>query len=207
MAEDETEGRKHKGYGGSTATIPTVHLSCVRCRLQTSGVRLNCPSCEQVLVTLQSTSRGGGDIYILPPFTAPRLLRCSCCKEVLPQFCFTVRSNEKSAYREYRANQCRACAAFRSRVRREQRGDEIKERDRTRMGQYWQDKKSEGVAPPRATKAANDAALKRYRARKAGKPVPKQRPGKAPIHLKEVCRIADECPLREFCTVEAKGLA
>ena len=53
----------------------------------------------------------------------------------------------------------------------------------------------------------NAAAVKRYQARQTGSPVLRQRPGRAPIHVKPICRVAASCPLRSFCTVEGKGVA
>ena len=191
----------------TTKATPAVRVSCVKCRLQTSGVRLNCPSCEQVLVVLKSTTRALGEVYVLPPFTAPRLLRCSCCQELLPQFCYSVRNNESSRNREFRASQCRGCMAFRLRVRREQNPDGVRARDRARQGVWYGGLSVERKATLTKTpKADNNAAVRRYYARTKGRKVMKQARGRSPILLKPICRVADSCPLRSYCTVESKGL-
>ena len=59
----------------------------------------------------------------------------------------------------------------------------------------------------RTSRKDNAAAVKRYQARKSGVPVLRQRQGRQPIYLKPVCRVFQTCPLRPYCTVEAKGLA
>ena len=142
----------------------------------------------------------------LPDFDPPRLLRCSCCKEEKPQFCFGGAT--RNTYREGRANQCRGCAAFQRRIKRQQRGPEITERDRLRAKEYREKMTPEQRARYRTPKEAVNAAHRRWYARKAkGRPVPKQRAGRIPLLVKPTCRIEVSCPLRTFCTVENKGLA
>ena len=179
--------------------------SCIRCKVKLDLIpdpansgRVECGRCDQVLVLIDADGQ-----HRLPPFTPPRILPCACCKSTLPQFSFSKQT--KMVNREGRNSNCRGCLAFKGRVRREQRLDEIRERDRLRMGEYWAKDDERRKRPPN-NRAASAAATRRYRARKEGKGVLLQRRGKTPILLKPVCRVAASCPLRSFCTVESKGL-
>ena len=176
--------------------------SCIQCQTTLDLIpdlgRVECGRCDQVLVLIDADGQ-----HRLPPFTPPRLLPCACCKSTLPQFSFSKQT--KMVNREGRNSNCRGCLAFKGRVRREQRLDEIRERDRLRMGEYWAKDDERRKRPPN-NRAASAAATRRYRARKEGKGVLLQRRGKTPILLKPVCRVAASCPLRSFCTVESKGL-
>ena len=134
-----------------------------------------------------------------PPFTPPRLLRCSCCGRELPQFAFYHERAPRAALRGYRTAQCRSCMAFKKRVLREKRGAEITERDRVRA-QEWRAANPGYHRPKTAAQVkAEGEAVKRYKARKAGRPVPKRKAGRPVILLKAICRIRATCPLADFC--------
>ena len=170
--------------------------SCIQCQTTLDLIpdlgRVECGRCDQVLVLIDADGQ-----HRLPPFTPPRLLPCACCKSMLPPYCFSRQA--KMLRREGRNSTCRGCVAFRSRVRREQRSDEIRERDRLRMAEYWERAKADGRQRPPADKAATAAATQRHRARKEGREVLLQRRGKSPILLKPVCRVAMTCPLAPYC--------
>ena len=173
--------------------------SCIRCKVKLDLIpdpansgRVECGRCDQVLVLIDADGQ-----HRLPPFTPPRILPCACCKSMLPPYCFSRQA--KMLRREGRNSTCRGCVAFRSRVRREQRSDEIRERDRLRMAEYWERAKADGRQRPPADKAATAAATQRHRARKEGRGVLLQRRGKSPILLKPVCRVAMTCPLAPYC--------
>ena len=184
------------GPGGRIPREDYPTASCLRCRIEVyihpfpSGT-VAC-ACDSVL--LHVDSRGN---HKFPDFTPPRSLRCSCCKEMLPQFSFH-RERLKTT-REGRASACRGCVAFRNRIKREQRPTEVRERDRIRMEEYRAKVKTEGRDMPRASAAANQAAVQRYRSRKQGRDVLKQRQGKNPILLKPTCRVIRVCPLAPYC--------
>ena len=188
----------------------TSGLSCIKCRQWRLPVpdvdgAILCPNrhCRETL----AVEGPDGQLHF-PPHDPPRLLRCTCCHEDKPQFCFSIRRHPAAAEREYRAHYCRGCAAFRARVKREQRTEEVRARDRERGARYQQsltpDQRNQQA---RTSRESVNAAGRRYRARKAGRAVPKQRPGRQAILLKPVCRIAEGCPLRDFCTTELKALA
>ena len=177
--------------------------SCIQCQttldlIPDSG-RVECGRCGQVLLTVDADGQ-----HRLPPFTPPRLLSCSCCKSMLPQFSFSKQA--KMVNREGRNSACKGCLAFRSRIRREQRPEEIRAKDRLRMAEYWRTAQAKGRQRSPTSPADSAAAAKRHRARKAGRDVLLQRPGRSPMLMKPVCRVAASCPLRSFCSVESKGV-
>lgn len=143
-----------------------------------------------------------------PEFDPPRLLRCSCCEEMLPPLSFTVRNHESAKNRQYRASICRPCTAFRMRVKREQNPEAARARDRQNGEKFRADHPGHFNKPKTpAQREDNRLAVTRLKARKAGLPVLRQRPGKLAVLVKPVCRIAADCPLRPYCTTENKGLA
>ena len=144
--------------------------------------------------------------------SAPLLL-CHCCQKMLPQNDFYRNNHPAAANRNYRAPRCRGCTAFRLRVKRQLNPEGARQRDRARRERYTEaltpilrelDKQRRGAA---GNAAENAAAQTRHRARQDGRGVPKQRPGRPSLHIKPICRIYRGCPLREFCTTSAKGLA
>ena len=137
-----------------------------------------------------------------------QLLPCTCCKLMLPTDSFYTRNNPKAAKRLFRTSRCKGCTAFALRVKRQQ-NPELRERAKLRQARYQAaltPEKRERERQRRDT-SANPSAVKRYQARKAGIPVMVQKAGRLPIHIKPACRVAETCPLREYCTVEGKGLA
>ena len=150
------------------------------------------------------------DVEVDPP--APSLL-CHCCKAMLPPESFYVSNRQGSKSRGFRAPRCRGCTAFQLRVMRQQDPEGIRERDRARRERYIQaltPEQKEGEKQRRRKNqktGANAAAQVRSRTRQDGRGVPLQRPGRLSLHIKPICRIAEMCPLREFCTTSAKGLA
>ena len=192
--------------GGNPKVDPTVKVSCVECGLELSAVRERCPGCGQVVVVFNSETIRGGAVYMLPEFDPPRLLRCSCCQQDLPQFCFN--RNPRAAHRDFRNGQCRGCVAFQRRVKREQNPKAARARDRQNGEKFRAENPGYFNKPKTAeSKESNRLAVARLAARKSGRPVLKQRPGKLAILQKPICRVYETCPLREFCTTEGKGLA
>ena len=142
----------------------------------------------------------------------PRPLPCLCCRELLPLDSFSARNNPAAKSREFRASYCRACMAFRSRVKRESDPEGARQRSRQYRQTFLANLTPEQQDAYRQQRAAQpkdavNAAGRRYQARKHGKNVLKQRPGRAAILLKPVCRVFETCPLRPYCTTEGKGLA
>ncbi len=183
-------------------TQPMITV-CLGCRTQGTVTQTGPVICQCGAVLLHVGIDGN---HRLPDFDPPRLLRCSCCKEEKPQFCFGGAS--RNVYRASRQNQCRGCDAFRRRIKRQQRGPEITERDRLRAKEYRENMTPEQRARYRTPKESGNAAHRRWYAREAkGRPVPKQRAGRIPLLVKPACRIAASCPLRDYCTSESKGLA
>ena len=194
----EPSGHQKASMDGQTSTLPTVYLSCVRCRIQTSGVRLNCPSCQDVLVKLESTTRALGHVYVLPPFTPPRLLNCRCCGWDLPQFSFY--HHPKQPNREYRFATCRRCCSSQARARRAADPDGYRKRSQE-YSRKIQAERVAGERPPVRESQTEDQkeralqATQRYRARSNGRPVPKLKAGGKSIYITPMCRAVD-CPLR-----------
>ena len=193
----------HDGTGGHYQRRRYPEGSCVQCQTKLDLIpdsgRVECGRCGQVLLTVDADGQ-----HRLPPFTPPRLLSCSCCKSMLPQFSFSKQA--KMVNREGRNSACKGCLAFRSRIRREQRPEEIRAKDRLRMAEYWRTAQAKGRQRSPTSPADSAAAAKRHRARKAGRDVLLQRPGRSPMLMKPVCRVAASCPLRSFCSVESKGV-
>lgn len=181
---------------------PTIAV-CLQCRATTTVKDTGPVICQCGIEILHVGIDGN---HRLPDFDPPRSLRCSCCKEHKPQFCFGGATS--NTYREGRANQCRGCTAFQRRVRRQQRGPEVTERDRLRAKEYRAGLTPEQKAKYRVSEKAHNASRRRWYARKVqGRAVPKQRAGRIPLLVKPMCRIAASCPLRKFCTVESKGIS
>ena len=143
--------------------------------------------------------------------SAPLLL-CYCCREMLPPENFYTNNSRTARNRGYRAWRCRPCAAFQLRVRRELNPEGTRQKDRARREQYVgalnpilreQERQRRGAAE---NTAGNALAQVRSRARQSGRPVPLQRAGRSPLWVKQICRISEGCPLRPFCSTEAKGL-
>ena len=201
LAEVESQG---SGNPRAKVDAP-IMCCCVRCRLEISCVRQYCPGCEQQIVVFQSQTIRGGAVYVLPPFNPPRSLRCSCCKQLLPQSAFARDRNRPN--RDYRNSRCRGCASFRARVRWQNLSESGKAVQRQQQQDYRDRAKAEGRVLGVTDKAARAAAGRRSWARKSGKSAPLlQRRGRLSIHVKPICRVADSCPLRSFCTVESKGV-
>ena len=140
-------------------------------------------------------------------------LLCHCCRVMLPENDFYRNNHPTARNRNYRAPRCRGCTAFRRRVQRQLDPEGTRQRDRARRERYLialtpeqrePEKQRRGAA---SSKEANALAQVRSRARQDGRQVPLQRSGRLSLHVKPVCRIYRECPLREFCTTSAKGLA
>ena len=143
--------------------------------------------------------------------SSARLL-CNCCLEMLPPENFYASNHQAAKKRNYRAPRCRGCTSFQLRVKRQEDPEGFRERDRARRARYQesltteqrqQEKERRGAAQDTAE---NRAAQTRRRARQDGRKVLKQRSGRQPIYLKPICRVFQTCPLRPYCTVEAKGL-
>ena len=177
----------------------TTFVSCVQCRRKVSAVIGICPNCETVLV-----KAAGDGSYRLPPHVPPRLLECTCCREFKPQFAFGRMNTHHGKNREYKQHKCRGCQAFRARVKRESDGERLRAMDRNRATN-----RPRRISRPltEAQRQAHLLSVKRYNARQQGRNVLKQRNGRQSILLKPICRVADTCPLKEFCTVEGKALA
>ena len=138
------------------------------------------------------------------------LLICHCCRAMLPPDSFYANNNPTARNRAFRAWRCRGCTSFQLRVKRQQDPEGFRERDRTRRTRYQESltpEQKEWETQHRTGREANNAATNRYRARQDGTPVPLQRPGRLPIHVKPICRVFHTCPLRPYCTTEGKGLA
>ena len=210
---DKTERRQeglrdrgwHKRQFAPESEPDQAPVNCIRC--QRRGIfsedgtgDVCCVVCSAVL----AVTYANGDLRF-PPFTPPRPLRCSCCQEFLPQCCFSV--NIRAVHREGRNAMCRGCMALRLRVKREQNPEAVRAVDRARQATYQARLAPEEHKANSTGKAAMNAAGRRYRARKSGRGVMKQRPGRQPILVKPVCRVAAVCPLRDYCTTEGKGLA
>ena len=156
------------------------------------------------------------DQVVLPERQAipsTQLLICHCCMAMLPQENFHHRNSTAAAKRQFRSNRCRPCTAFQLRVQRQLDPERTRQRDQERRARYQAaltpgqrdlEKQRRGAA---GNKMGNALAQVRSRARQDGRGVPKQRPGRPSLHIKPVCRIYRGCPLREYCTTEAKGLA
>ena len=136
-------------------------------------------------------------------------LLCHCCQKMLPQNDFHVNNHQAAKNRNYRAPRCRGCIAFRLRVKRQLNPEGARQRDQERRKRYLIALTPEQREQEKQRRGAAENALSqvRSRARKSGKQVPLQRAGRAPLHVKPVCRISEGCPLRRYCTIEAKGLA
>ena len=190
FAEDDDTANRQEGV--------RPRLRCLACRQRGDlhGDVVKCRRCEATLAV-----KGEDGALHSPPFTPPRYLACSCCHFVLPQFSFNF--NKKAVNRESRDYYCRACGAFRQRVRREQQGDYMQSESR-RRAEAVKRKREAGELPPLEMTAerreAVNAAGRRYRARQTGRAVPKQRPGRPVIHFKPICRIGASCPLRSYCS-------
>ena len=139
-----------------------------------------------------------------------QLLACTCCKLMLPTGSFYSRNSPKAEKRFFRASRCKGCSAFQLRARRQQQPTETRLRDRTRAAKYrlllTADQRAIHATARATNKAANNAAVRRYRQRLTGRPVMVQTAGRQAVHIKPVCKVAATCPLRSFCTVEGKGL-
>ena len=138
--------------------------------------------------------------------SAPSLL-CTCCKQAMAPEAFHVSNRPGAKSRGYRAARCRPCTAFANRTRRQQDPEGVRQRDKERADRYRGAWTPEQRMKYRTTKAKNNLAAKRHRARLAGIPVLIQTAGRLPTLVKPVCRIYQGCPLRQFCTVEGKNLA
>ena len=179
--------------------------SCLRCRrvLQFSSVDVGpfwCLGCESRLMLVDSDGNHG-----FPPFTPPRDLECGCCHRMLPAFCFYADASRPG--RDGRHTKCRRCYAVTQKAERV--GNPEKHRERARH--YSRKNQAERVAGERPQvhslltpdqKASKAQAVIRSRARKNGRAVPMQRPGRTNIYLKPVCKIAADCPLSKFCTTD-----
>ena len=141
--------------------------------------------------------------------SATLVLRCNCCKQLLADVGFYLDATQRN--REFLTSRCRRCFSEHSRLKRLQ----DPESHRARARDYSRKIQAERVAgerPPVSTgltdeqKVQKMAAVKRVRARQGGQDVPRLRPGRGNIYIKAICRISRDCPLREFCTVEEKGL-
>ena len=145
------------------------------------------------------------------PEPEPTLIPCSCCKEMLPLAEFHVRRNSCAKNRHYRASACRRCTAFKLRVNRQQNPEPYRKQGRERQARFEANMTPEQKEEARQHRLANPepatAAVSRFRARKSGRNVPLWTRGRSVVLSKQPCRIAAGCPLRRFCTVEAKGLA
>lgn len=180
-------------------------LNCCRVRKEQGGPAgtIRCSRCNTPLLVVDDEGN-----QQLPEFSPPPWLECTCCQRLLPPFCFIVKA--AAVKRGGRAYQCRGCTAFRNRVNRQENGDRIRAIGRKHEQRKASERKEAGIKRPALTEAqrtAANAAAARYYARQQGRAVPKQRQGGTPILLKPVCRIADSCPLRDYCTTESKGLA
>ena len=174
--------------------------------LAIAGERRRRPAKEEVEEEVEEAAAAAKAAAEEKAKAAAPVLLCTCCHETLPLDAFYV--NRKAVHREQRGYACRRCTAFRQRVKLATGGEAMRQRNRERMRKY--------MAQPEKRKAHNESAKKRREsqnaagrrrnARDAGLPVPIQRAGRAPIYLKQVCRISESCPLREFCTTENKGL-
>lgn len=199
------QGRDLRGRDpGLQPPLAGFPASCISCRIEVQGQpdsagRVYCGKCNGVLVIVD----GQGN-HAIPPFTAPRLLECTCCHEFKPQFAFARMNSHHGKNREYRQHKCRGCMAFAARVRRETDGERLRALDRVRPSN-----RPRRTRPPltEAQRQAHLLSVKRYNARQQGRNVLKQRNGRQSILLKPICRVYQDCPLRQFCSVEAKGLA
>ena len=194
--------RLHKEQPPVPTRLPAVIVSCVKCRLEMSAVRLICKGCGEEIVA------GGSNEYRLPPHSPPRLLDCRCCKRNLPQFAFYAHPKQPS--REFRFARCKACCAQASRARREANPEPLRAANRASSRKYQQERVDGKRPSVQSTltpeqKETRRLATQRHRARKKGQDVPKQRSGGKVIHVKQVCRISTSCPLRSFCRVEQTG--
>ena len=145
------------------------------------------------------------------PVEVSQLLICHCCRIMLPPENFYTNNSPAARNRGYRAWRCRPCAAFQLRVRRELNPEGTRQRDRARRERYIGAltpilRKLEKQRRGAGNAAGNALAQVRSRARQSGKQVPLQRAGRAPLYLKQICRISEGCPLRKFCSTEAKNL-
>ena len=201
---DRENGHPEALVTGIDPRTPIVYTSCLKCRdhgvVQQVRGKVRCFGCGAVLLAVNANGR-----HSLPPFTPPRLLECTCCRELLPQFCFS--RNARAAHRERRNAMCRGCLAFRERVKREERPETVRAIDRQRQATWRAGLTPEQRKAKAPSKAAVNAAGQRYRARQNGRGVLKQRAGRQPILVKPICRVAAVCPLRDYCTTEGKGLA
>ena len=179
--------------------------SCLQCRrvLQFSSVDVGpfwCLGCESRLLLVDSDGNHG-----FPPFTPPRDLECGCCHRMLPAFCFYADASRPG--RDGRHTKCRRCFSVTQQAKRV--ADPETHRGRARN--YSRKNQAERVAGERPQvhslltpeqKSKKAQATTRHRARGNGQAVPKQRPGRNNIYLKEVCRISRDCPLARFCTTD-----
>ena len=199
-----------RANGNPTAKLdPPIMVCCVECGLELSAVRERCPGCGQVVVEFNSETIRGDPVYMLPEFDPPRLLDCRCCRRWLPQFCFYV--NRRQVSREGRFIYCKACVSAQKLLQRLTDPEPNRARARA-TSQQNQAERRQGKRPPvyatlsEEQKESKRQSVRRYRERLRGMRVPLLKPGRAPIYLKQICRIGDSCPLARFCTTEAKGL-
>ena len=152
------------------------------------------------------------EVEPVEPISPPvPLLACKCCRETLPLGSFA--RNIKNTNRFQRARWCRACTAFRLRIRRQQDPERFRAKGRERRERHATNMTPERKAAAKLYRASEsvrqstNAAAARYKARQAGIPVLIQKAGRLPVFIKAVCRISEGCPLRPYCTIEGKGLA
>ena len=137
-----------------------------------------------------------------------QLLMCHCCREMLAPGDFYRNNSPTARNRGFRAWRCRACTAFRLRVQRQLDPEGTRQRGKERRARY-QAALTPGqreMEKQRRDTTGNASAVRRYQARQDGRPVPLQRSGRLSLHIKPVCRVFQTCPLRPYCTAEAKGL-
>ena len=209
QAKDQIAAAAWRKRTSGQDPVPAA-ISCVAC--QGHGVagedrsdNVRCAGCGEALAVIDADGS-----HQLPPFEPPRLLPCSCCGRKLPQFLFYVDKTRPG--REFRFNPCRSCVAVRSRAKREANPEAHRARAKS-YSQQLQQEREIGERPPvhgtltEEQKRRRAASVKRFQARRGGALIPLQRPGRISLYTKPVCRIAHNCPLRQFCTTESKGLA
>ena len=175
-----------------TPKVVVGSVSCIGCsRQQVPGTpnqsgKVSCDECSATLV-----------------------LQCNCCKELLPDLAFYYDAARTS--RECLTARCRRCFSEHSRLKRLQDPEPNRARARA-YSRKIQAERVIGERPPVSAgltdeqKVKSRAAVKRVIARQGGQDVPRLRPGRTNIYIKQVCRISASCPLATFCTTEVKGL-